>query len=337
MTTFNILEKVIPDHLIDAVQLQIDQKGWHYGWHSNRNIGTAHWNIDFGKAASSNGIDISKRIDGAILELWQHLQKTHTGKKALLRCYTNSHTYGVEGYPHTDSRKPNEETLVIYLNKEWRKEWGGETLIYDKNDRIVHAELPKFNTALRFNSNQYHCARGVTRVCPTLRVTLMFKFGIRNGDPDRDRLQLFLEHIGADKLSHTKRNLDDHLLGTYDTLKIANQSAAVCLAGGAHSIFGTNSYTQQALSLERRAELVAVIGEEATCLVDYFRIMDRPRVLENWCQNPASPLTTTEGRRLQIEKSIIEQLCMIECANLHDQSSFEKHPALNRLWEKVNQ
>lgn len=333
VATHNQIEQVIPAQHLDAVLDHIKEQGWNYGWRSNRGVGFAHWNIDFTGADSSNGLDISRRLPDCMSQLWQHLQTTRFPDTVLLRCYTNSHTYGVEGYPHTDSIRPGERTLVIYLNQEWRREWGGETMIYD-GQQVTHAELPGFNRGLVFDSDQYHCARGVTRICPAQRITLMFKFAARDADLTRDRLQVFLEQHGAQDRPHSGRSLMNHLLQVYDLLRRRGAADPVCLAGGSHSVFGTGIYQESLLTQDQHSDLESVIGDKAIQLVNWFRVLDRPRVLENWCQNPASPITTLEGHRVDLDPDVISQLCLIECANLEDQKSLSRYSGLSRFWNQ---
>ena len=330
------IDRVIPDSLVDLVLQHIKNSRWSYGWRSTRDMGYAHWNIDFADADSSNGLDISNRLPDCMDQLWQHLRSTHFPDTTLVRCYTNSHTYGIEGYPHTDSGRCGEQTLVIYLNREWRREWGGETMIYDDQE-VVHAELPLFNRGLVFDSDRYHCARGVTRICPVQRITLMFKFGKQNADPVRDRLQLFLEQNGAQNLDHSGRSLFNHLLQVYDILQRHGAPESVCLAGGAHSVFGTTIYQLQLLQPEQRSDLVEVIGHRAADLIDLFRTLDRPRVLENWCHNTASPVTTWEGNKLDLDTDTVKDLCALESANLVSQKSLKRHSGLFRFWQNYSQ
>ena len=137
------------------------------------------------------------------------------------------------------------------MNKEWRCEWGGETLVYANTsnnmttnscEQILYAQLPGFNRAIIFNGNQWHCARSVSRVCPLLRVTLVFKAAPTGADSRRDELQCFLSSCGAlerDRTKHLNRfgskALDIcfgvHMLTVYDLLKEAGHSQDLCDAG----------------------------------------------------------------------------------------------------------
>ena len=123
------VDKVFPDELMERIYNEIDHVPWHYGWPSNKGMGYSHWNYDFAGAGPDNGLDCSTNLSGVIDEAWKFLKQNVVGDQALLRCYTNSHTFGVEGYPHTDSSRPEDKTIVVYIDKRWRREWGGETTV----------------------------------------------------------------------------------------------------------------------------------------------------------------------------------------------------------------
>jgi hypothetical protein len=220
------------------------------------------------------------------------------------------------------------------MNREWKREWGGETVVYE-GDRIVSAALPKFNRALLFRGNQAHCARSVSRICPDTRRTLMFKCAVANADLKRDNLQLFLESIGATNKKHRYSSLAGHLLFTYDLLKAAGQSDDICLAGGCHSIFGTNAFKDACLPIEQHHVAQRVIGHDATLLSLLFSMIDRPAILESMVGQPADLLPLRDGRQARVEPWHIGALCMIEAANLCDQYGLDAYPKLKQLWSTV--
>jgi hypothetical protein len=327
--TVNRIEKVFPDELLKEVTTLIDTVPWKYGWNSNKSIEFTHWNHSFAKASAINTLDVSHQLSGTILAAWNHIQANIIGPQSLLRCYTNSHTFGVEGYPHVDSKREEDKTIVVYMNKHWQRDWGGETTIYNGNE-IAHAELPKYNQGLSFSGNQWHSARSVTRICPAQRITLMFKYAPHNLDPVRDRLQIFLTAIGAEKIKHSGRNLFTHLLNTYDILKAQGYDQDTCSAGGLHSIFGTNIFTSQTLGKDQRDIVVNVIGEEATKLVDLFSELDRPKCLEYALSLNITSLITRTGSILTLSENQLNSICAIEAANLSDQKSLSKFTHLKK-------
>lgn len=325
------LDQVFSPEILKTVEQTVAQAPLKYGWASNRKIDFTHWNHDFVHAGAENGLDISDRLPSTLKIAWEFLQREYLGTQSLLRCYTNAHTFGVEGYPHTDSSRPWDHTLVVYLNREWQRNWGGETMIYD-GMTIVHAELPQFNHGLIFPGRAWHTARSVSRISPALRRTLMFKFAPKNCDPVRDRIQVFLQALGADGVKHSGRNLQRHLLNTYDLLRYTMHADQITAAAGAmHSIFGTNAFKTQTVPSNQREIVARVIGSEATELVELFRDIDRPRTLETALAQRTLDLKLRDGSTRTVSSDQLNSLCAIEVANLRDQNALSRWPHLSQF------
>jgi hypothetical protein len=327
------IEQVFPDDLLKQVSSVIDAVPWKYGWASNRSIEFTHWNHSFAKGGALNSVDISDQLTGTIKSAWDHIQNNYIGPNALLRCYTNSHTFGVEGYPHVDSRRDADKTIVIYMTKHWQRDWGGETTIYD-GDKISHAELPKYNAGIFFHGDQYHSARAVTRICPSQRITLMFKYAAHNTDPQRDEIQKFLTLLGTDKVKHSGRTLWTHLLNVYDILKEAGYSQDICSAGGLHSIYGTNAFKHQSLTLEQSDIVAKLIGVEAEALVRLFHSVKRPNTIESALKNNNTQVELNTGETRTLTQNELNSICAIEAANLSDQKSLNKYPHIAAFLRK---
>jgi hypothetical protein len=294
-------------------------------------MGYAHWNRDFASAGPENGLDIKFSLQNALMqEAWGYLQSVYFPNTALLRCYANAHTFGIEGYPHTDSNRAHDRTIVVYMNQRWRREWGGETAVYD-GDNVIYTELPKFNKGLVFYGDQFHAARPVGRLCPDLRMTLMFKFAPAMIDPLRDKIQVFLANTGTNNTKHTTGTLMQHLLRVYDLLRQKNCADYVCAAGAVHSIFGTNAFATATITPDRQDCVTAVVGEAATRLAVLFSQIARPQTLIN----QQLTLTTNTGETITVDQTTLDDLIKIEAANLADQSALAKYPALEQIWANL--
>lgn len=94
-----------------------------------------------------------------------------------LRVYANAHTYGVEGYVHRDSSDPvSYWTTVYFAHSRWNVNWGGELVFFDDSeDEIVHSVYPRPGRIIIFPGFLRHCARGVSRECPDLRISIVIK------------------------------------------------------------------------------------------------------------------------------------------------------------------
>lgn len=328
---------VFPPDLAVEISDFVTKSHFSYGWKSTFSVNVpGHWNSSFVEASSSNSLDVSDKLDGLMKRAWEHIAQSYP-EMALLRCYANLHTYGIEGYPHTDSARDSDFTLVTYMNRDWNIMWGGETQLF-KDGEIYFSQLPKFNQGVFFPGKMLHCARGVTRLCQAPRHTLMFKMGIKDADPARDQMQRYLERIEANEKAHTGRKLADHLLGTYDLLKANKQAPHVCMAGAAHSLLGTNAFTDITLKTDdARDELKNFIGSRAFDLVLLFSTIDRPKTLEEACQDfKGWELRTREGRgTTPVTPAQFADLCVLEAANLREQNILRQFPKLEEVWNAV--
>ena len=165
---------------------------------------------------------------------------------------------------------------------------------------IFYTELPKFNKGLVFYGDQYHAARPVGRLCPDLRITLMFKFAPANIDPLRDRIQVFLATIGTHNIRHTSGTLMQHLLRTYDLLRRKGCSDHICAAGAVHSIFGTNAFRTQTIDPTNSQCVTDVVGQAATDLALLFSKINRPGTLVSALTQQT--LTLTSGETIAVDQ-----------------------------------
>lgn len=135
---------------------------------------------------------------------------------------------------------------------------------------------------------------------------------------DRELLQDTLEELGAFKTKHSGRTLSEHLLNTYDMLVQSGCSRDVCLAGGLHSVFGTNAFRHK--STTDREMIAKRFGSDVERLVAIFSSQDRPRCWEleflTW-----------------LDASDMHNLRLIEAANLIEQGeSLKRFPRIEKTW-----
>lgn len=129
-----------------------------------------------------------------------------------------------------------------------------------------------------------------------------------------EALKKVLKALKADEIKHSGRTLYDHLIGVHDMLQSANCDEHVCLAGAAHSLYGTNAFKRVTIPHTMRHALVKVIGPRAERLAWLFSTINRPRAIE-------------DGDN--------EDLMLIEAANLLEQGgSLDKWPHIRAAWER---
>jgi Rps23 Pro-64 3,4-dihydroxylase Tpa1-like proline 4-hydroxylase len=99
------------------------------------------------------------------------------------KVHVNAIQYGDTAYAHEDGNFLEGDnlavTVLIYLNKEWDKNWGGETVFYDSTDDVVTAVLPKYKRLTIFDGRILHAGKPPSRVCLVRRMVLAIKFSGR--------------------------------------------------------------------------------------------------------------------------------------------------------------
>lgn len=170
---------------------------WKFGWKSNRKAGDefSFWHAHFAGHRNAKAekpypcVNELAKTAPLVYACWDWLSYSpgsplegHT----LVRCYSNAFGFGDGGTLHTDSRKPNSYTAVYYPHLSWDPSWGGETVIFnaDRSD-IVRSIYPTPNRLAVFRGDLPHVARGVSRICPELRITLMFKTTLGDAADDQ--------------------------------------------------------------------------------------------------------------------------------------------------------
>ena len=89
----------------------------------------------------------------------------------LIRNMVSGNTYGQDGDVHDDWLVPGESlTGVLYINPHWQDNWGGETVVYNRED-TTHVEISKYETRkfIVFDGSNPHIGKGPQRRCGELR------------------------------------------------------------------------------------------------------------------------------------------------------------------------
>lgn len=90
-----------------------------------------------------------------------------------------------------------------------------------------------------------------------------------------DRAVAWLRELGAEDLAHPGGTLLAHLERVQELLGSWGARPALRRAGLCHAFYGTDGFGTALLPLARRAELAAVIGEEAEGIVYLYAACDR--------------------------------------------------------------
>lgn len=172
----NMIDNFLTMNDLKELENLCNDKGFSYGWKSNINIESYHWNITFGgpknyKDETAKSLT-QEDLPEFIWKIWTRINNQSNRK--LIRAYVNGYTYGTEGSIHIDSTITGNKTHMIYINTEWKPHWAGET-IFLVNDEIFRSILPKPGRLVEFSGSIPHCARSVSRLSGILRKVLVLK------------------------------------------------------------------------------------------------------------------------------------------------------------------
>ncbi len=115
-----------------------------------------------------------------VLDAWRAIKAAVGRPVRLYECMLSANTFGTEGRVHQDiaedASRPSHYTALIYCNRDWKLEWAGETLFFDADGEITGGVMPKPGRLVIIRGDPPHVGRSVSRICPTDRRVLVFKF-----------------------------------------------------------------------------------------------------------------------------------------------------------------
>jgi SM-20-related protein len=118
-----------------------------------------------------------------LAHVWAAVQNAIGSPVRLYECEYTANAFGSEGHPHHDclkgERRPLHVTAILYCNTEWKKEWAGETVLFDEEGEISIGVLAKPGRVAIIFGDPLHVARGVSRLCPHPRRALVWKMWAR--------------------------------------------------------------------------------------------------------------------------------------------------------------
>tara|TARA_R110000823_G_scaffold97570_2_gene211894 strand:+ start:2276 stop:2812 length:537 start_codon:yes stop_codon:yes gene_type:complete len=143
------------------------QAKWRFGQKSNEDSRFPMWFQNFYITQAKKFKDDAPSIIEDIAK--RALINEFPANYELIRVMIAGNTYGQDGDWHTDHPSNDHSTLIIYLNEQWDRSWGGETVIYDPGAMRTHHIFPDPGKGVLFNSNLPHIGYGPSRSCGKLR------------------------------------------------------------------------------------------------------------------------------------------------------------------------
>ena len=181
-----VFDNCLPMPLYQALLQSAGRIGWRFDWNTPSNPTSRYWHHEVGYGDKNNKIDVQARVRQHPLPVFsQYLDWLRDNlvspQTRMLRCYLNAHTFGTDGWPHTDTDREEEVTTVLYLTPSWQPEWCGETVVFNPQGDIEAAVLPRPNRLLSFPSDRLHSPRPLSKAFGGLRVVLVVKMGSADG------------------------------------------------------------------------------------------------------------------------------------------------------------
>jgi hypothetical protein len=134
-----------------------------------------------------------------------------------------------------------------------------------------------------------------------------------------EQLQFLLD-LGTDRTPHGRKNLYEHLTGTYGLLKDKQCREPVCAAGLFHSIYGTAHFHHKSFPIENRHVIRELIGYEAEFFAYVFCVTQRPEAFyEQIGRTPIIVHDMFLDRTARLSTTELQNLLDIEWANLTEQ------------------
>jgi len=178
-----VFDNLLPPGDQQALLDFLMQPGWAWGAYSDDGPDASrYWYKHFAGHArdgeAHDPTDILRALEAYPLVhgFWTALNRGPLAGHRLTRCYANAYPAGSEGGLHRDALEPGHFTAIYYPHQTWSPNFAGETVFFnEEGSDIVAAVYPKPNRLALFAGTIPHVARGVSRRCPHLRITLMFK------------------------------------------------------------------------------------------------------------------------------------------------------------------
>lgn len=132
----------------------------------------------------------------------------------------------------------------------------------------------------------------------------------------RDQKFRALAALGAGDFAHINGSLEEHFVGVHDMLADWGARPVLCDAGLFHAAYGTVHFTDAMVSLDKRALVAQIIGDEAEAIVYRYCSCDRAKVFPRI--GSAVPLPFEDrftGETIMMPEDELREFCELTAAN----------------------
>jgi len=182
---------VIDDAFSDELNIKLNEfmknAPWYYGRKPHPDAPFAFWGTTFYQRPEFMDLGVTQNLhaDAKILgDIMTEIAPKLNGQYEILQIASNGQTYGQDGHMHPDDHKDGTYTMLVYVNTEWKVDWGGETRFFihgnphdtkGNSKEDIWSVLPMPRRAVFFNSQIVHMGSAPNRVFDGLRMTLAYK------------------------------------------------------------------------------------------------------------------------------------------------------------------
>ena len=163
-------DDVLEEHNPILIDDEVKKLSWKYDYPSEPSKPNKHWHVLCGhnkEECDAASYDWAHSLFDMFVNKFDFKSKYDVVDYE--RIYCNAHTHGIEPHLHIDD---GDFTMIYYPRMDWKKEWGGGTLVDDTLIPYVGNKLIVFTASLP------HKAMPVSRECYQLRTCVVFKCNV---------------------------------------------------------------------------------------------------------------------------------------------------------------
>ena len=166
----DVYDDVLEEHNAILIDDEVKKLSWKYDYPSEPSKPNKHWHVLCGHNKEECDLWNYYWADTLFNMLMDKFNfKSKYNVDDYVRIYCNAHTHGIEPHLHTDD---GDFTMIYYPRMDWKKEWGGGTLVDDT--LVPYAG----NKLIVFTASLPHKAMPVSRECYQLRTCVVFKCNV---------------------------------------------------------------------------------------------------------------------------------------------------------------
>jgi hypothetical protein len=166
----DVYDDVLEEHNAILIDDEVKKLSWKYDYLSEQTQPNRHWHVLCGhnkEECTNFGYEWAHSLFDLFVNKFDFKFKYDVVDYE--RIYCNAHTHGIEPHLHIDD---GDFTMIYYPRMDWKKEWGGGTLIDETLVPCVG------NRLVVFTANLTHKAMPVSRECYQLRACVVFKCNV---------------------------------------------------------------------------------------------------------------------------------------------------------------